>query len=183
MVGPFFKRKPYSSSLLSRRYSARVILRYYSFCDCTLSRVDSLITTRRFMWNRLLPPAERVLSTGVFLLASLFALPGRFVRPSRTGSREWNHSKSDYDMRRAFKALPHPLPTRSFLLPSHRVRDFTPRGVRKCNSAGECVADRYRILGVYLKSLYGVHGARPRESKRPTYVGSGTEMRTWLLYK
>ena len=36
---------------------------------------------------------------------SLFLLPDHFARPSGIGSREWNHSKSDYDMRWAFKAF------------------------------------------------------------------------------
>jgi len=36
---------------------------------------------------------------------SMFLLPDHFARPSGIGSREWNHSKSDYDMRWAFKAF------------------------------------------------------------------------------
>lgn len=36
---------------------------------------------------------------------SLFLLSDHFAHPSGIGSREWNHSKSDYDMLWAFKAF------------------------------------------------------------------------------
>ncbi|KAG7190805.1 hypothetical protein KM043_006875 [Ampulex compressa] len=46
---------------------------------------------------------KRSFSTSVFLLA-VFSLPDCLARPRGRGSGKWNHSKSDYDMHRAFKA-------------------------------------------------------------------------------
>lgn len=97
--------------------------------------------------------------TGCYLLPnecssfwSLFSLPNHFARPSGIRSREWNHSKSDYDMRWAFKAfLIIPLPV------SPRFFDVKKKRARKRNPAGKCIANRYRgsfLVKWYLKSLY-----------------------------
>lgn len=89
------------SASLFRSNNFTAIIR---FCDSTFTSI--LRSRLGFMWSRLLPLSPNECSTtSVFLLVPVLA-SGPLCSPSRTGSREWNHSKSDYDMRRAFKADP-----------------------------------------------------------------------------
>lgn len=159
MVGPFFKRKPYPSGLLPHCYSARVILRHYSFCDCTLARrflhhdleiyVEQVVTSRQTSaLHERLPSGPRS------------SLPDHFARPSRTGSREWNHSKSDYDMRRAFKAAPIiPLPESPrprFSDARARAKNEQENAIRQARAYCRSMSDSWRVSEIFIR------GARAR---------------------
>lgn len=88
---------------------------------------------------------------------SLFPLPGHFARPSGIRSREWNHSKSDYDMRWAFKVLDHSssrvvVASRSDF--STRERNRRENAIRQESVLPIDIEAEFSNGEWYLKSLY-----------------------------